>query len=88
MNFLEAIDALQKGLFVVREGWKVEHGYLAFMPAMQGIWKILFHPTVNAGNHFFNMEEMMANDWKVVSREDIVNQIPKPQANDENKPSA
>ena len=64
MNFQEAIVLLQAGESVVREAWKLEEGYLVLLQGMKHIWKILPHPTPNAGNHIFSLEEMLANDWK------------------------
>ena len=66
MNFVEVLDALQKGEKVVREGWVEADGYLALMPRMNYIWKILTVPNANAGNNLFSVEDYMATDWKVL----------------------
>lgn len=66
MNFAEALAALEEGKNVLREGWTEEDGYLALMKGMLHIWKILPHPKPNAGNHILSVEELKANDWKVM----------------------
>jgi hypothetical protein len=65
MLFQEALELLQAGEMLVRESWKAEEGYLVLMEGMKYVWKILFHPTPNAGNHSFSVEELSATDWKV-----------------------
>ena len=63
MLFSEALSLLKEGKSVSRECWKQEDGYLVFMKGMRHVWKILTHPTPNAGNHIFSVEELCADDW-------------------------
>lgn len=65
MKFNEAIQALLEGKQVVRESWGSATGYLALLPGMPTVWKILTQPTPNAGNHLFLVEDFLAEDWKV-----------------------
>jgi len=66
MNFMEALDALEKGEKVIREGWEEAEGYLSLMPRMKHVWKVLTQPNPNAGNNLFSVEDYRANDWKVL----------------------
>jgi hypothetical protein len=64
MLFSAALELLKLGKFVVRAGWVAEEGYLALMPGMIHLWKILPHPKPNAGNHILSVSELSADDWK------------------------
>lgn len=66
MLFAEALSALKEGKNVLRECWKEEEGYLALMRGMKHVWKILPFPNPNAGNHILSVEELEADDWKLV----------------------
>lgn len=66
MLFSEALEALKEGKNVARESWLENDGYLALMKGMKHVWKIIPHPNPNAGNHVFSVEELSADDWKVV----------------------
>lgn len=66
MLFAKALEALKSNKMVSRESWKEEDGYLALMPGMKHIWKILPYPNPNAGNHVISVEELEANDWKLL----------------------
>lgn len=66
MNFMQALEEMEKGAKVVREGWDEAEGYLSWMPRMKHIWKILTHPNANAGNNLFTVEDYRAEDWKVL----------------------
>jgi len=65
MLLQEALDLLHAGEVLCREIWKLEDGYLSFMKGMQHIWKIVLHPSPNAGNYIFSMADLLANDWKL-----------------------
>ncbi len=67
MKFIEAVELLVKGNFVIRESWDEDRGYLVFMPGMKNIWCITINPTVNAGNNLFSVEDYMAEDWILLS---------------------
>lgn len=64
MLLLEAMELLEQGENIVRESWKFEEGYLAFMKGMTHIWKIVLHPQANAGNYIFSKDDLKASDWK------------------------
>jgi len=65
MLLQEALDLLQKGEVLCREAWKLEEGYLAMMRGMQHVWKIVLHPSPNAGNYIFSLADLLADDWKL-----------------------
>jgi hypothetical protein len=65
MDFNEALELLKTGEVVYRETWKPEDGYLCLMKGMQHVWKIVLHPSPNAGNYLFSLEDFAANDWKI-----------------------
>ena len=66
MLFAEALSALKEGKNVVREVWQEADGFLALMRGMKHVWKILPYPNPNAGNHILSVEELEADDWKVL----------------------
>jgi len=63
MLLKEALDALQAGARLFREGWDIKDGYLAMMPGMKHVWKIVLQPQPNAGNYIFSLEDLLASDW-------------------------
>lgn len=65
MLLQEALDLLQKGEVLCRDAWALEEGYIAFMRGMQHVWKIVLHPSPNAGNYIFSMADLLASDWKL-----------------------
>lgn len=66
MLFAEALQELKAGKSIARESWKEEEGYLVFMKGMKHIWKIITLPNPNAGNHILSVEELDADDWKIL----------------------
>ncbi len=71
MLLQEALDLLQKGESLCRAAWALEDGYLVMMQGMQHVWKIVLHPSPNAGNYIFSLADMLADDWKAF-------ELPKP----------
>lgn len=65
MQFLEALGQLQSRVPVYRTGWQPQDGYLTLMPGMSHVWKIVLHPTPNAGNYIFSVEDLRSDDWEV-----------------------
>ncbi len=61
----EALKLLQEGEVLCREAWTLEDGYLAMMRGMQHVWKIVLHPSPNAGNYIFSLADLLADDWKL-----------------------
>lgn len=66
MLFAEALAALKEGKNIAREGWEESEGYLALMRGMKHVWKVIPFPNPNAGNHILSVEELQADDWKLV----------------------
>jgi hypothetical protein len=64
MLFQEALDLLHEGEALCRDVWTLEDGYLKLMEGMKHVWKIVLHPSPNAGNYIFSVEDLLANDWK------------------------
>jgi len=64
MFFQEALQLLQNGEDLCREAWTLEDGYVKLMQGMKHVWKVVVHPTPNAGNYIFSLEDLIANDWK------------------------
>jgi len=65
MLFQEALEQLKARAPVYRKGWNPQDGYLVFMLGMTHVWKIVLHPTPNAGNYIFSVEDLCADDWEV-----------------------
>lgn len=65
MLFPEALEQLKARVPVYRTGWNPQDGYLVFMLGMTHVWKIVLHPTPNAGNYIFSVEDLCADDWEV-----------------------
>jgi hypothetical protein len=68
-----AIDLLKDGECMHRTGWVPQDGYIVCMPGMSHAWKIVLHPTPNAGNYIFSIEDLVADDWEKfeISKEPI-----------------
>lgn len=83
MNFVEALELLNKGEFVTRTAWKAEEKYLCFMPGMQSIWQILTKPNPTAGNWLPFVADFMAQDFELVERAHVHSVVPEsPSAED------
>ena len=67
MLFQDALVQLKARVPVYRKGWVPQDGYLTLMPGMTHVWKIVLHPTPNAGNYIFSVEDLCADDWEVFS---------------------
>ncbi len=65
MLLQEALKALECGQNVRREAWPESDGYLALMPGMTHVWKIMLVPNPNAGNYIFSLADLKADDWKL-----------------------
>ena len=64
MLFQEALELLKQRQFLCRAAWSLEDGYLAFLPGMKHVWKIVLCPNPNAGNYIFSYEDLLAEDWQ------------------------
>lgn len=64
MIFNEALEMLQAGKFMCREGWESKDEYICLMVGMKHLWKIILQPAPNAGNYILSVEDLLANDWK------------------------
>ena len=66
MNFLDMLNALKTGAYMVRSGWTRDDGYLILMPGAQAPWKIIIKADTgaNAGNYLFTVEDYQAQDWQ------------------------
>ena len=69
MLFIDALKLLQVGEYLVREIWSGTE-YIAHMPGMQSLWKVITQPNAQAGNWLPFLEDMLADDWKVFERVD------------------
>ncbi|MDP4145590.1 MAG: DUF2829 domain-containing protein [Bacillota bacterium] len=67
MLFAEALKALHEGEYLAREIWTGAE-YIVHMPGMQYLWKILTQPNPNAGNWVPLVEDMIAEDWKIIQQ--------------------
>ena len=68
MHFFDAVKELLQGKFVARVAWAVSGEYVALLPGMQYLWKIMHQPNPAAGNWIPLMEDMLAADWAVVDK--------------------
>jgi hypothetical protein len=69
MLFQDALVQLKARVPVYRKGWTEQDGYLTLMPGMTHVWKIVLHPSPNAGNYIFSVEDLEATDWELFSIE-------------------
>jgi len=67
MLFSDALRLLQQGEFLVREAWAGTE-YICHMPGMQSLWRVITHPSAQAGNWQPLMEDLCAEDWKSYER--------------------
>lgn len=65
MLFTQAIEQLKASIPMYRTGWEPQDGYVALMPGMGHVWKIVLTPAPNAGNYMFSVEDFLASDWEV-----------------------
>lgn len=63
MNFAEALKLLEDGESLCRMVWEEADGYLKLLDGMLHVWKVLPHPSANAGNYIFPVEDFKATDW-------------------------
>ena len=68
MLFTEVLEHLQKGAYAARHKWSTTNEYVALLPGMQYIWKILTVPNPSAGNWLPLVEDLQADDWKVIDK--------------------
>jgi hypothetical protein len=75
MLFQEAMTELLAGRYMARTAWDQTCEYVCLMPGMNTIWKILTIPGPNAGNWLPLIQDLIADDWKVITKVgvDIVN---------------
>ena len=65
MLFSDAMVQLKARVPVYRTDWEPQDGYIVFMPGMKHVWKIVLHPTPNAGNYIFSVEDIDSDKWEV-----------------------
>ena len=71
MLFVEALDLLEQGKYLVREVWTLADGFICLMPGMPLPWKIMPAPNAHAGVHALSRDELKANDWKEITYADL-----------------
>lgn len=71
MVFSEALEQLKAGVEVYRKDWEPQDGYLTLMPGMTHVWKIVLHPSPNAGNYIFSLDDLDSDRWAVYSERDF-----------------
>lgn len=64
MLLVDALNELKAGKNVCRAVWGMDDGYLALMPGMSYVWKIVLKPNPNAGNYIFLLADLEADDWQ------------------------
>jgi len=67
MKYQEAVDSLLKGLFVTREVWNVQNGYLAYMPGITHFLRVNTQPKPEVIPWAVNVEDSIADDWTVIN---------------------
>ncbi len=75
MKYIEALDQLVAGHYVARKTWFAEAQYCVIMPGMAFIWQIKTQPQPNAGVWMATVEDMLSEDWEVISKVEL----PKPE---------
>ncbi len=73
MLFVEALDLLEQGKYLVRESWERKDGFICLMPGMPLPWKILPAPNANAGVHALSRDDMRASDWEEITYYELNN---------------
>lgn len=73
MLFAEAVKELLAGNYVSRTKYDTSGKYYVMLPGMQFIWKIVTQPNPAAGNWLPLIEDLIADDWKVVSQNEEAN---------------
>jgi len=71
MKFVQALDLLEQGKYIVREGWHRTDGFICLMPGMPLPWKIMPAPNAHAGVHTLSRDDIKATDWKEVTYCDL-----------------
>jgi len=71
MRFQEALDLLEQGKYMVREGWGRKDGFICLMPGMPLPWKIMPAPNAHAGVHSLSRDDIKCDDWKEVTYADL-----------------
>ncbi len=66
MTFTEAYELLKDNKYITRAAWEANGDYCMLAPKMPCIWKILFHPTLSAGNWGPSLEDLEATDWQEI----------------------
>ena len=70
MDFKSALASLKSGEAMVREAWDDKSKYIVLLNGMKSIWQILANPlTPNAGNWLPLVEDMLAEDWKILEQD-------------------
>lgn len=67
MLFQDALKELLAGNFVSRTKYDTTGEYYVILPGMLFIWKIMTQPNPAAGNWMPLVDDLIADDWKVVS---------------------
>jgi hypothetical protein len=68
MNFSEAVKEMMNGHLVSRDAYDKTGEYYTILPGMHYVWKIAHIPNPAAGNWLPLVEDLLAMDWKPVSR--------------------
>lgn len=67
MKFEQALDLLKQDKYVTRAAWEETTGeYIVLLPGMTYIWKVLFAPNPSCGNWLPMIQDIDADDWKLV----------------------
>ncbi len=72
MDFDDVLKNLWRGIYISREAWDGNLQYLAAMPGIKYIWKIVVDPELNAGNWLPTIEDYQATDYYVLDKEHSV----------------
>lgn len=70
MNFMEAVESMQKGERLIRKTW--ETGFsITILPNQTFIWSIADggkNPTINASIYIPKIEDIFSEDWQVKTK--------------------
>lgn len=70
MMFEQALKHLIAGEFVSRATWDATGEYIISLPGIPYIWKILTQPSPNAGNWLPTIADLLADDYKIVTKKE------------------
>jgi hypothetical protein len=77
MKFVEAFELLKSGKAVARESWNETGEYLLWLYGAEHMFKVSRIPNTSGAGYAFTFKDLDADDWKEVTKEEMVAFVPK-----------